>query len=138
MKKCLTVVWSSQTLRPNLARQQFTVSTDHNPLHWISSLSEASTRLISWLLFLSEFDLDVQYKKKVKICQPDALLGQPTNAKAGTSTSKRNISTFEAPDVGSCNFTYFGFIANDTLLVAHATINKKLSYAPIGLATIVQ
>ena len=77
-KECLAVVWSLQILRPYLERNHFEVYTDHQPLRWLLSLSDASGRLARWRLLLQEMDFTIQYKKGIKNTIADAISRLPT------------------------------------------------------------
>lgn len=106
--KCLTVIWALQTLRPHLAREDFTVSTGRNSSHWLLSVSEPSELLIRCRLRLSEIDIDILYKTGIKNCQAEALSRLRANAEEKALTAKLNILTFEPPNVVS----WMSFIVN--------------------------
>ncbi len=43
------------------------VSTDHNPLTFISRMRNQNQRLMRWFLIFQDYNLEIQYKKKVQI-----------------------------------------------------------------------
>ncbi len=47
--------------------------TDHNPLTFLSRMSNSNQRLMSWALIVQEFDLDILYKKGGENIVADAL-----------------------------------------------------------------
>lgn len=49
------------------------VHTDHNPLIFLSRMSNSNQRLMRWALILQEYDLDIRYKKGVENMVADAL-----------------------------------------------------------------
>ena len=77
-KECLAVVWAMQLLRPYLERNHFQVFTDHQPLRWLLSISDANGRLARWRLLLQEFDFTIAYKKGIKNTIADAISRLPT------------------------------------------------------------
>ena len=79
-RECLAVFLAVTTLRPYLERTRFIVHTDYQALRWLLNLTEGDTtgRLARWRLRLSEYDLEVQYKKGTKNSLADALSRVPT------------------------------------------------------------
>lgn len=65
-KKCLAVVWSILTLRPQLYGDNFTLRTNHPGLKWILDLPDSSRRLARWHLRLAAYDYEVKYRKRPK------------------------------------------------------------------------
>lgn len=53
-------------LRPYHYGANFTLRADHNSLRWTLDLVDASGRLARWLLRLSEFEYEVQYRPEIK------------------------------------------------------------------------
>ncbi len=49
------------------------VYTDHNPLTFLSRMSNSNQRLMRWALIVQEFDLDIRYKKGTENIVADAL-----------------------------------------------------------------
>ncbi|KAL1275959.1 hypothetical protein QQF64_035582 [Cirrhinus molitorella] len=49
------------------------VYTDHNPLTFLSRMSNSNQRLMRWALIVQEFDLDIRYKKGPENIVADAL-----------------------------------------------------------------
>ncbi|KAL0172150.1 hypothetical protein M9458_032461, partial [Cirrhinus mrigala] len=49
------------------------VYTDHNPLTFLSRMSNSNQRLMRWALIVQEFDLDIRYKKGAENIVADAL-----------------------------------------------------------------
>ncbi len=43
------------------------VSTDHNPLTFISRMRNQNQRLMRWFLIFQDYNLEIRYKKKVQI-----------------------------------------------------------------------
>lgn len=62
---CLAVVLDPETLRPQLAWEQFTVFINHNSLHWLLNDTKPPGRLLRWRLRLLKFSFDIQNKKEI-------------------------------------------------------------------------
>lgn len=52
---------------------QIVVYTDHNPLTFLSRMSNSNQPLMTWALIVQEFDLDIRYKKGAENIVADAL-----------------------------------------------------------------
>ena len=72
-RECLAVVWGMTSLRPYVEGQKVTVRTDHDALQWLLTLDDPSGRLARWRLRLSEFSMEIVYRKGRKHQVPDAL-----------------------------------------------------------------
>lgn len=53
--------------------KRIVVYTDHNPLTFLSRMSNSNQRLMRWALIVQEFNLDIRYKKGVENVIADAL-----------------------------------------------------------------
>ncbi|KAM9320174.1 gametogenetin-binding protein 2 [Gastrophryne carolinensis] len=62
-KECLAMVWALQKLQPYLYGRDFTVITDHNPLHWLDRVSGNNGKLLRWSLILQQYNFTVQHRK---------------------------------------------------------------------------
>jgi hypothetical protein len=61
-KELLAIVFGVKRFRCYLMGNKFTVTTDHNPLQYLSSLKDPHGRLARWTMLLQEFDFEVKYK----------------------------------------------------------------------------
>ena len=61
-KELLALAFAIQRFRCHLFGQRFIVYTDHNPLVHISSLKDSYGRISRWMLFLQEYQFEVQYR----------------------------------------------------------------------------
>jgi hypothetical protein len=62
-KELLAIIWSCKHFRQYLYGRNFTVVTDHQPLTWIFSVKDPSSRLLRWRLKLEDYEYEVKYKK---------------------------------------------------------------------------
>lgn len=58
----LALDWSTKYFRCYLLGRDFKILTDHSALRWLLSVREPSSRLMKWLLRLSEFNYTVEHK----------------------------------------------------------------------------
>ena len=61
-KELLAIVWACKHFRPYLYGNKFTLYTDHQPLVWVYSIKDASSKLVRWRLKLEEFDYEIKYR----------------------------------------------------------------------------
>jgi hypothetical protein len=76
-RELTAIVWACRHFRPYLIGRVFTIVTDHQPLTWMFSVKDPSSRLLRWHLLLEEFDYSVQYKTGKKNVNADALSRNP-------------------------------------------------------------
>lgn len=62
-KELLAIVWACKYFRPYLFGNKFTLFTDHQPLTYIFSMKDASSKLVRWRLKLEEYDYEIKYRK---------------------------------------------------------------------------
>ncbi|KAD3640078.1 hypothetical protein E3N88_29301 [Mikania micrantha] len=61
-KELLAVVFSFDKFRSYLVLSKTTVFTDHSALRLLFAKKDAKPRLIRWILFMSEFDIEIKDK----------------------------------------------------------------------------
>ena len=61
-KEALAIVFAVKQFRHYLYGQKIILYTDHQPLVWLMTHKDTSSRLIRWALQLQEFDLEFKYK----------------------------------------------------------------------------
>ncbi|MDV3183839.1 MAG: ribonuclease H family protein [Sweet potato little leaf phytoplasma] len=59
----LAVVFAFEKFRPYLVGSKVTVFTDRAAIRYLMSKKDAKPRLISWVLLLQKFDLEIEDKK---------------------------------------------------------------------------
>ena len=62
-RECLAMVKAITHFRPYVFGRPVTVYTDHAPLRWLNSMSSPTGRLARWSLLLSDYQIDIQYRK---------------------------------------------------------------------------
>ena len=84
-REALAVVSGIKEFYPYLYGFCFTVVTDHNPLTSLKGLKDTGGRLTRWIMFLQQFNYDLEYKQGSKHTNADALSRQqPTPAPVST------------------------------------------------------
>ena len=56
---------------------RFTLLTDHNPLTSLKGIKDVEGQLACWMLFLQQFDFNIQYKKGSTNSDADTLSRRP-------------------------------------------------------------
>ena len=66
-KELLVVVFSFDKFRPYLIGNKVIVFTNHSAIKYFITKKDAKPRLISWVILLQEFDVEIRDKKVPKI-----------------------------------------------------------------------
>lgn len=100
-RELLAIVDSTKHFRPYLFGQKFTVETDHNPLVWLSKISDENMRLARWKARLGFFEFNVVHKKGKENKVADALSRiQINNLESDTEDTSSIIANVgEEPDL---------------------------------------
>ena len=82
-KELLAVVRFARQYRHYLLGKRVLVRTDHNSLTWLLNFKEPQGQLARWIEELSQYDLEIQYRKGSKHANADALsrIPQPGTCK---------------------------------------------------------
>ena len=72
-KEFLAVVFALEKFRQYLLGSKIMIFTDHSALRYLMQKKDAKVRLIRWILFFQEFDLEIKDKKDVKNMVADHL-----------------------------------------------------------------
>lgn len=78
-QESLAVVWEVLILYPYLDGTIFTIRTDHDDLRWTLNISNATGKLETYWLRLSELEFDVVQRAGSKHQAADALSWMPTS-----------------------------------------------------------
>jgi hypothetical protein len=72
-KELLAVVFSFEKFRSYIVNSKVIVYTDHAAIKYLLAKKDAKPRLISWILLLQEFDVEIRDKKGVENVVADHL-----------------------------------------------------------------
>jgi len=61
-KELLAIVYSVQFFRPYVYGRKFTLVTDHQPLKWLHSMKDPTSRFVRYRLKIAEYEYNVVYK----------------------------------------------------------------------------
>lgn len=76
----LAIVWSVRHFRPYLYGKKFNIRTDHRPLIYLFNMTDPSSRLTKFRLFLEEYDFEISYVPGRQNAAADALSRIPLNS----------------------------------------------------------
>ncbi|CAN1293896.1 Retrovirus-related Pol polyprotein from transposon 17.6 [Linum perenne] len=85
-KEMLAIVYALDKFRPYLVLSHVVVFTDHAAIRYLMNKPDAKSRLIRWVLLLSEFDIEIKDKKGSENVAADHL-SRLEGAEIGTSFS---------------------------------------------------
>lgn len=76
----LAIVWAVRHFRPYLYGKKFQIKTDHRPLIYLFNMTDPSSRLTKFRLYLEEYDFDISYVPGRNNAAADALSRLPLNS----------------------------------------------------------
>jgi hypothetical protein len=71
--ECYALIWGIMHFRQYLHRTRFTLKTDHKPLEWLVTVSDASGRKGRWIHLLQDFDFKIVHRPGLRHTNVDAL-----------------------------------------------------------------
>ena len=78
-KEALAIIFACETFRPYVYMTKFISETDHHSLKWLMT-AQTPARLVRWILWLSEFEFEIRYRKGKENANADALSRLPALA----------------------------------------------------------
>ena len=76
-KELLAVVFGLKKFRPYLMGRHFVVRTDHSAIQWLRKTPVPLAQTARWLLFIEQYDFEVQHRSGEKHGNADALSRRP-------------------------------------------------------------
>ena len=76
-KELLSIVWATENWKKFLYGVEFIVVTDHQPLQWLKTVKNPSSRLARWITRLDCFEFRIEYRKGSANGNADALSRWP-------------------------------------------------------------
>jgi hypothetical protein len=75
--ECYALIWGIMHFRPYLHRNHFTLRTNHKPLEWLATVSDAHGRRGRWIDMLQDFSFKILHRPGLKYTNVDALSKNP-------------------------------------------------------------
>jgi hypothetical protein len=75
--KCYALIWGILHFRQYLHRTHFTLKTDHKPLEWLATVSDAHGRRGRWIDLLQDFSFKIVHRAGLRHANADALSRNP-------------------------------------------------------------
>jgi hypothetical protein len=94
--ECYALIWGIMHFKQYLHKNHFTLRTDHKPLEWLATVSNANGRRGRWIDMLQDFSFKILHKPGLKHGNIDALSRNPV----GQATNDDDFSE-EIRDVGT-------------------------------------
>jgi hypothetical protein len=71
--ECYALIWGIMHFRQYLHRNHFTLRTDHKPLEWLATVSDAHGRRSRWIDMLQDFSFKILHRPGLRHTNADAL-----------------------------------------------------------------
>jgi hypothetical protein len=75
--ECYALIWGIMHFRQYLHRTHFILRTDHKPLEWLATVSNANGRRGRWIDLLQDFNFKILHRPRMKHTNVDALNQNP-------------------------------------------------------------
>jgi hypothetical protein len=75
--ECYALIWGILHFRQYLHRTHFTLRTDHKPLEWLATVSDAHGRRGRWIDMLQDFNFKIVHRPGMRHANADALNRNP-------------------------------------------------------------
>jgi hypothetical protein len=98
--ECYALIWGIMHFRQYLHRTHFTLRTDHKPLEWLTTVSDASGRRGRWIHLLQDFDFKIVHRPGLRHTNVDALSRNPVGKALEDDDFNREIQDVGPPRDG--------------------------------------
>jgi hypothetical protein len=132
--ECYALIWGIMHFRQYLYRSHFVVRTDHKPLEWLATVSDAHGRRGRWIDLLQDFSFQIVHRPGLRHTNVDALSRNPVglavevddfceevqdvgNAKIDTQSEEERLLVART----GINMEWYGIRRTDMGLVKHQT-----------------
>jgi hypothetical protein len=95
--ECYALIWGIMHFRQYLHRNHFTLRTDHKPLEWLATVSNASGRRGRWIHLLQDFDFKIVHRPGLRHTNVDALSKNPIGKASEDDDFNREIQDVGPP-----------------------------------------
>jgi hypothetical protein len=78
--ECYALIWGVMHFRQYLHMKHFILRTDHKPLEWLATVSDAHGRRGRWVGLLQDFSFKIVHRPRLKHANVDALSRNPVGS----------------------------------------------------------
>jgi hypothetical protein len=78
--ECYALIWGIMHFRQYLYRKHFILRTDHKPLEWLATVSDANGRCGRWIDMLQDFSFKIMHRPGIRHTNVDALSRNPVGS----------------------------------------------------------
>ncbi len=141
--ECYALIWGVMHLRQYLHMNHFILRTDHKPLEWLATVSDAHGRRGRWIGLLQDFSFKIIHRPGLKHANVDALSRNPVGLAAdddfGDGIQDTTVNVPEKERELLCirkgeETEWIGVARKDRKFVQHGTcyfgINHRISANP--------
>jgi len=89
--ECYALIWGILHFRQYLHRTHFTLRTDHKPLEWLATVSDAHGRRGKWIDMLQDFSFKIVHRLSMRHANADALSRNPVGQAADDDVFHQEI-----------------------------------------------
>ncbi len=75
--ECYALIWGIMHFIQYLHRNHFTLRTNHKPLEWLATVSDAHGKTSRWIDMLQDFNFKILHRPRLKHTNVDALSRNP-------------------------------------------------------------
>jgi len=80
--ECYALIWGVMHFRQYLHMKHFILRTDHKPLEWLATVSDAHGRRGQWVNMLQDFSFKIVHRPRLRHTNVDALSRNPVGSAA--------------------------------------------------------
>ncbi len=93
--ECYALIWGLMHFRQYLHRNHFLLRTDHKPLEWLATVSDAHGRRGRWIDMLQDYSFKIVHRLGMKHMNVDALSRNPVGSAVEDDDFSEEIQDIE-------------------------------------------
>jgi hypothetical protein len=96
-EECYALIWGIMHFRQYLHRNHFTLRTNHKPLEWLATVSDAHGRRGRWIDMLQDFSFKILHRPGLRHTNADALSRNPVGQATDDDDFGEKIQDVRSP-----------------------------------------